>query len=305
MNARKAFANLMLKLGAKDKKLVVMVGDISHGILKDFSQNYSNRYYNIGICEPSMVNLAAGFSKVGLNPVVHTIAPFLIERSYEQIKLDFAYQKLGVNLVSIGSSFDYSKLGCSHHTYNDVSILSHFNDVNIVIPGSDIEFITLFKKLYKNKKINYFRLSDFSHEVKIKKNLIKIGKGVKIKNGKNLTIAVVGSELKNVIEACALEETKNFSVEIIYYSMLKPFDKLVLQNSVKKTKNLMTVENLSAHDGLYSLAIKALVNYKILRIEQIAVKSFIYEYGSFSYLQSKAGMSVDAIRKKLLKFKIR
>ena len=102
---RQEFASTMLEVGKKDKNLVVMVGDISHGILKPFAKVCKNRYYNIGICEPATVNMAAGLSKVGLNPVVHTIAPFLIERCYEQIKLDFAYQKLSVNLVSVGQNY--------------------------------------------------------------------------------------------------------------------------------------------------------------------------------------------------------
>ena len=86
---RQVFADTMHELGSIDKNLVVMVGDISHGILQPFAKENPDRYFNIGICEPAMVNLASGFSKVGLNPVVHTIAPFLTERSYEQIKLDF------------------------------------------------------------------------------------------------------------------------------------------------------------------------------------------------------------------------
>tara|TARA_A100001015_G_scaffold241380_1_gene275479 strand:+ start:344 stop:613 length:270 start_codon:yes stop_codon:yes gene_type:complete len=80
---RQEFADTMLEIGEKDENLVVMVGDISHGILKPFAEKYPNRYYNIGICEAAMVNLAAGLSKVGLTPVVHTIAPFIIERAYE------------------------------------------------------------------------------------------------------------------------------------------------------------------------------------------------------------------------------
>lgn len=153
---RNIFAETMLDLGKKDKRLVVMVGDISHGILKPFAKKFPNRYYNIGICESAMVNMAAGLSKVGLNPVVHTIAPFLIERAYEQIKLDFGYQKLDINLVSVGGSFDYSKLGCSHHCYNDVSILSHFKRCSIVLPGSENEFRILFKQIYKKKKYKLF-----------------------------------------------------------------------------------------------------------------------------------------------------
>lgn len=107
-NLRESFAQTMVKIGSKDENLMVMVGDISHGILQPFAQKFPNRYYNIGICEPSIINMAAGLSEVGLIPVVHTIAPFLIERSYEQIKLDFGYQKRGINLISVGSAFDYS-----------------------------------------------------------------------------------------------------------------------------------------------------------------------------------------------------
>ena len=118
---RQQFADTVLEIGSRDKKLVVLVADISHGIMQPFAKKCPGRYYNIGICEPSIVNMAAGLSKSGLNPVVHTIAPFITERAFEQIKLDFDYQKENLNLISVGGSFDYSKLGCTHHCYTDVS----------------------------------------------------------------------------------------------------------------------------------------------------------------------------------------
>ena len=120
---RPIFAKTLSDLGAVDENLVVIVGDISHGLLGDFRNSFPSRYFNIGICEPAMVGVAAGMSKIGLNPVIHTIAPFLIERAYEQIKLDFGYQQISGNFVSVGSAFDYSKLGCSHHSYADVSLI--------------------------------------------------------------------------------------------------------------------------------------------------------------------------------------
>ena len=96
---RQEFADTMVEVGLKDPKLVVMVGDISHGILKPYAQACPKRYYNIGICEPTIVSMAAGLNHSGLVPVVHTIAPFITERSYEQIKLGFGYQKLDLNLI--------------------------------------------------------------------------------------------------------------------------------------------------------------------------------------------------------------
>ena len=74
--------------------------------------------------------MAAGLSKVGLNPVVHTIAPFLIERSYEQIKIDLCYNNLKTNLVSVGNSFDYSGLGCTHHCPNDVMLINNLPNID-------------------------------------------------------------------------------------------------------------------------------------------------------------------------------
>ena len=104
----------------------------------------------------SIVNLAAGLSKVGLIPFVHTIAPFLIQRSYEQIKLDFGYQKLNINLISVGSSFDYSKLGCSHHCYEDVGNLKHFKKSRIFIPGSSKELNKMLMKNYQKIILTIF-----------------------------------------------------------------------------------------------------------------------------------------------------
>ena len=297
---RNEFADLMLDIGSKDNRLVVMVGDISHGILKPFAKKYPERYYNIGICEPSMVNIAAGLKKIGLMPVVHTIAPFITERAFEQIKLDFGYQKLGINLVSIGSAFDYSKLGCSHHCYNDASILSHLNNSQIFIPGSDIEFKELFKLAYKKNKINYFKLTDNDHGFQFNKNEIKIGKGIIVHPGTNLTICVIGAQLKNVLKAREKLKEKKISAEIIYFPSLKPFDKNIVIKSVKKTQKIITVEELSAHDGLFNQCIKSLAGRKF-KYKQIAIKDFIHEYGTYEELCNIAGLSARNIIHQSLK----
>ncbi len=298
---RNIFAETMVEIGSKDKKLVVMVGDISHGILKPFAKKFPSRYYNIGICESATVNMAAGLSKVGLIPVVHTITPFLIERAYEQIKLDFGYQNLDINLISVGGSFDYSKLGCSHHCYNDVSILSHFKRCSIILPGSENEFKVLFKQIYKKKNINYFRLPEHSHKIDFKKDQIKFGKSILVEKGGDITIAVIGSQLNNVIEAQRLLKKENINAEIIYFHTIKPFDSTSIYKSLKKTKKLLTVEELSAHDGLYNLCVKASLGINNLKVDQIAVKDFIHNYGSYQELCNSVGLTKENIFKKVKK----
>lgn len=291
----------MSLIGRKNKKLVVMVGDISHGILKPFAKKCKNQYYNMGICEPSIMSMASGLSISGMIPVVHTIAPFVIERAYEQIKLDFGYQKLGINIITVGGSFDYSKLGCSHHCYTDVSLMSHFKNCKIFIPGSENEFKKLFIENYKKKQINYFRLPDNNHRVKIEYNKIQTGKGIVINKGKSITVAVTGYLLKHVIDILPKLKKYNINPEVLYFNTLKPFDKNIIRRSLKKTKKLITIEELSAHDGLHNLCLRSCFDLNVKKIKQLAVKDFIHEYGSFEDLCKTSKLDRDSIFREIIK----
>jgi len=298
---RQEFADTMLEVGPQDSRIVIMVGDISHGILQPYAQVCSGRYYNIGICEPTIVNMAAGLNKTGLIPVVHTIAPFITERAYEQIKLDFGYQMLSVNIISVGGAFDYAQLGCSHHCYTDVSLISHLKRGVVVLPGSPIEFNKLFKQIYANNLINYFRLPEQPHGVEFKASEIQFGKGIRVREGKDVTLAVIGTQLRNAIAAADLLAGLGVSIEILYFHTIKPFDSELLSISVLKTRKLLTVEELSAHDGLYNLCLRACVSFNDLLTAQIAIEDFIHGYGTYEELCARVGLTQDGITKAVLR----
>ena len=99
---RRRFGELICKLADKDKKIVLLVGDIGYGIFDRFRKKHSDRFFNLGICEQSLIGTASGMSLEGLKPWVYTITPFLIERPFEQIKLDINQQKANVKLVGFG-----------------------------------------------------------------------------------------------------------------------------------------------------------------------------------------------------------
>jgi transketolase len=298
---REEFADTMLEIGPNDPRLVVMVGDISHGILQPYAKACPDRYYNIGICEPTIVNMAAGLNKTGLTPVVHTIAPFITERAYEQIKLDFGYQNLSVNIVSVGGAFDYSQLGCSHHCYTDVSLISHLKRGVVILPGSPIEFNKLFKETYANGLINYFRLPDNPHGVEFKNEDIQFGKGIRVREGSDVTIAVIGSQLRNALLAADQLAGRGVFVEVLYFHTIKPFDSEMLRASVAKTHRLLTVEELSAHDGIFNLCLRACLGLNDIAMAQIAIDDFVHGYGSYEELCSRVGMSTDGIATAALK----
>jgi transketolase len=298
-NMRQTFSRVVTEIALNDPSVVVLVADISHGIFYDFREKIEGRYFNMGICEPSIVNIAAGLNKVGINPVVHTIAPFLIERSYEQIKLDFGYQNLNVNLVSVGGSFDYSKLGCSHHCYEDAAILKHFERCQIFLPGSNKEFEILFKQHYKDNNINYFRITEYPHDVNLNFNLKKREYCYKIKDGEHLTLVALGNQLRNVYKAAEiLQSNYKINAEIIYFNALKPFHFDIFNKSIKKTGKFLCVEELSKSGGLYEECLKSLLKAnieKIIKSDQIAINDFIYEYGSYEDLCKVSGLDVENI----------
>ena len=297
-NIRETFAKTLTKLAQKDPSIVVLVADISHGIFKSFREKIKNRYYNIGICEPTIVNMAAGLNKLGINPIVHTIAPFLIERSFEQIKLDFGYQNLNINLVSVGGSYDYSKLGCSHHSYSDFALLSQFEKSNFVYPGSALEFDVLFKKIHKRNNINYFRVTEHAHNITLKKNEISFGKGILVSKGKNLTIVCTAGTLQVSKDTVEILKKKKIFIDLIYLHTLKPIDKNLILRSTKKTKKILVVEDFNYNGGLASNCLSILKN-KNVKFANLSLNNFIHDYGSYENLNFKSGLTVKNIKKKI------
>lgn len=298
---RVEFADTMKEIGEKDEKLVVMVGDISHGILQNFAKACPGRYFNIGICEPTIVNMGAGVAKSGLIPVMHTIAPFIIERAYEQIKLDFGYQKNSGNLVSVGSAFDYAQLGCSHHCYSDLSIMSHFKRSRVFFPSSPVEFNSLFKQVYNQDGINYFRLPEKPHEVEFSLEDIKMGKGIRVRTGKDVTIATIGPMLKTTLNAAALLAARGIQAEVLYFHTIKPFDSELVRVSVEKTRKILTIEEASEHGGIYDRVLRATLGLDGTKYCQMAIDDFIHGYGTYEELCETLGFTPEGIVARLKK----
>lgn len=219
---RRQFKDTVLELAPQDDKLVLVFGDISVFLFREFSSKYPERFYNLGILENTIVSVGAGLKSQGLNPFVHTIAPFITDRCVEQIKLDMCYNRFGGNIVTCGASFDYAWDGATHHTYTDLAMMRMLPWTEVLQPGTKRETDTLLRSQYKNDKTTYYRLSDHPHHEDFD---IEFGKGVVLKdNGAPLTIMTAGPILRNVIPAC-----EDLNVNLVYFHTLKPIDKEVIQ----------------------------------------------------------------------------
>ena len=186
---RKIFPRAIEELMKKDKKIFCLLGDIGVFSFREIFKKYKERILNMSTMEQSMIGFASGLSKAGYKPVIHTIAPFLVLSAIDQIKIDFVYNRLNCNIVSVGASNDYAKLGTTHHCFEDVNILSNYEDINLFIPSNPEEFKFLFKKNYNNNSINYFRISEKNLKFNIKTN------GFLSKNKSKSLIIIVGNSV--------------------------------------------------------------------------------------------------------------
>lgn len=297
---REVFADTMLEVGQKDPHLIVLIGDISHFNLQPFAKKCPGRFYNIGICEQTIVNMAAGLAKLGFYPVVHTITPFIVERSFEQIKDDFGYQKLGVNIVTVGSAFDYSGLGVTHHCYDDFALLKTVPGMQIIYPGSGKEFNRLFKQTYNNGKPTYFRLPVQTHCQDFKAEEIKFGKGIMVKKGKDLTIIALGPQLKLAIDAVSPLKSIGIEAEIIYLPTIKPLDAPLIRRSLEKTGRCLVIEEHSEYGGLSDDVLRITSDRKNIRYASLNLgDKYLHGYGSYQNLCQKAGFTVKNLIRKV------
>jgi transketolase len=143
---RRSFGKYINKLAKLDKKIVLIVGDIGYGIFDEYRKNFPDRFFNFGICEQSLISTASGMAIEGLKPWVYTITPFLIERPFEQIKLDIDQQKVNVKLVGFA---DYPFLGPTHAEIDAKKLMSLFKNIKSFYPKDGNDTIKFCHKCYK------------------------------------------------------------------------------------------------------------------------------------------------------------
>lgn len=223
---RNQFKDTVSGLAETDDKVVVVLGDISVFQFRHFSAKHPERFFNMGICENSLISITAGMAAQGLHPFVHTIAPFLTDRCVEQIKLDMCYNEFGGNIVSTGASFDYAWDGATHHTHMDLAILRMLPTMGVCQPGSPAELDALIQQRFDGPRPTYFRLSDHSHslDLEAEHGPAEFGKAVVVKDGGHpTTIMTAGPIFANVWEA-----VKDLDVNVVYFHTIKPIDQEVV-----------------------------------------------------------------------------
>lgn len=267
----------------------LLLGDIGVFGFREMLANHPDRVMNIGILEQSMISVAAGMSSEGVIPTVHTIAPFIVERAYEQIKVDFGYQALAGNLVSVGASFDYAALGCTHHCPADVNLMSNIPDSNIFIPGHPDEFAKMYLSNWNNGQLNYFRLSESKNREELP---IEIGQSIRVQNGEKAIVIAVGPILDELLDAAS-----DLDIEVHYVNGFKS-DAEIKFDIQNKSKVVIFIEPYYSGQLLQSSWTTFAVNQ--YSIHQIGVpRKFIRKYGTYRNQLEYLGLNSNKLAERI------
>ena len=152
---RRRFGEIITKLADENENIFVIVGDIGYRVFDDFRDKYPERFINMGICEQSIISVASGMALEGLQPWVYTITPYLIERPFEQIKLDINHQNVNVNLVGYS---DYPTLGPTHSEINAKEMMKLFNNIESFFPSNGDETEKMIFQAYERQGPSFISL---------------------------------------------------------------------------------------------------------------------------------------------------
>jgi transketolase len=251
---RQAFASVVQAELDTDERAAVVLADISADLFAAAAARHPGRVVNVGIREQLMVGTAAGMALAGLRPVVHTYAPFLVERAFEQIKLDLGHQDLDAVLVSIGGSYDAASAGRTHMAPGDVALFDTVPGWTVHVPGHAEEAAALVASAVRGEGRVYVRLSSRGNAEARPAGggLVPVRQGSARSRG---VVVAVGPMLDRVLAA-----TESLDVSVFYTTTVRPFDRAGLNRAVARAgaADVMVVEpyleGTSAHEVAAALS---------------------------------------------------
>ncbi|SFB36847.1 transketolase [Amycolatopsis marina] len=197
-----------------DPRLAVVLADISADRLRAAAARHPDRVINLGIREQLLVSVAGGLALAGMRPVAHTFASFLVERPFEQVKLDLGHQGAGAVLMSAGASYDMPTAGRTHQSPGDVALLDTLPGWTVHVPGHPAEASELLLGSLPGSDPVYLRLSEASNAEPMP------GTGVRrVREGYRGVVLAVGPMLDRTLVA-----TAGLDVTVLYAATVRPFD---------------------------------------------------------------------------------
>ncbi len=293
----KIFGNKLIKLAEKNNKIVAITASMKDGTgLTEFQKKFPNRFFDVGIAEQHAIGFSAGLASNGMIPVVPIYSSFY-QRAYDQVIHDVCIQNLPV-IMCVDRAGIVGADGETHQGILDLSFFNIIPNLTIMAPKNFKELEDMLEfatKLNKPVVIRYPRGGEGKNVFK-ENTKIEYGKAEILQEGNDISILAIGKMVDRAIDLCNKLKEDNINAEVINIRFLKPLDKETIINSVKKTKNCITIEDNILLGGLASNVKELLLDNKL----DVNIKTFGYpnkfiKHGSVENIEKKYGLDTESI----------
>ena len=302
-DTRSGFGDGLTELGLKNENIVALCADLTGSLkMNEFKNNHPDRFFQVGIAEANMMGIAAGLTIGGKIPFTGTFANFSTGRVYDQIRQSIAYSGKNVKICASHAGITLGEDGATHQILEDIGMMKMLPGMTVINTCDYNQTKAATLAIANHVGPVYLRFGRPKVPVFTNPNQkFEIGKGIKLIEGNDVTIAATGHLVWESIEAAKILNQSGISAEVINIHTIKPLDEKIILESVSKTKCIVSAEEHNYLGGLGESISRVLSKNMPLPQEFVATKDTFGESGTPAQLMKKYGLNSDSIVEKVKK----
>lgn len=302
---RESYGNALAECGAKYPNLVVLDADLA-GATKTgvFKKAFPDRFIDCGIAECNMTGIAAGLATCGKVPFISSFAMFAAGRNFEQVRNSIGYPHLNVKIGATHAGITVGEDGATHQCFEDIALMRTIPGMTVIVPSDDVEAKAAVEAAINYEGPVYLRFGRAAVPVinDTADYKFEMGKGVVVREGKDVTIVATGIEVAEAMGAAEKLAADGIDAEVINIHTIKPLDEDLIIASAKKTGKVITVEEHSVIGGLGSAVCDTLSANCPTPVCKVGMYDVFGESGPAGALLAKYGLDAEGIYQKAKDF---
>lgn len=295
---RESYGNTLVELGKENPNIVVLDADLAAATkTSTFQKAFPERHINCGIAEANMMGIAAGLATTGKIPFASSFAMFAAGRAFEQVRNTIGYPRLNVKVCASHAGITVGEDGASHQCNEDLGLMRLIPGMVVICPSDDIEAKAAVRAAAAYEGPMYIRLGRSAVPVVNDWDGYKfeLGKGICLRDGKDVTLVTTGICVASCLEAAQMLEEQGIDAEVINIHTIKPLDEDIIIESAKRTGRVITVEEHSVIGGLGSAVCDALSSKYPVRVDKLGMQDQFGESASAAVLMEKYKLDAKGV----------
>lgn len=297
---RDSFGEALCELAKTNEDIIVLDADLAAATKTVvFKKAYPDRFFDCGIAECNMVGIAAGLATCGKIPFAASFAMFSAGRAYEQVRNSVCYPNLNVKIAGSHAGISVGEDGATHQCCEDIGVMRTIPNMTIINPCDHYEMKAAVKAMVDYNGPCYVRLGRLAVE-SVNNNddyKFELGKGIELKDGKDITIVATGLMVQEAVKAAASLEEQGINARVINIHTIKPLDEEIILKAARETGRIVTVEEHNVMGGLGEAVASYLSEVCPTPVTKIGVYDVFGHSGPALDLLKQFGLSAENIEK--------